>query len=94
MWHAELEFETDRDPGLGNHFKFEQLTFENRFQFTERGQYWVDFGFFAEYGHGMLQGMPDETTFGPIIRKEIGPTINTINLFLAKEIGTGRLGPD
>ena len=91
-WHTELEFETNRDPGPGNHLKFDQLTLENRFQFTEPGQYWADFGFFAEYGHGMLRGSPDETTFGPIVRKEIGPTINTIDLFLEKELGTGASG--
>ena len=25
-WHTELEFETNRDPGPGNHLKFDQLT--------------------------------------------------------------------
>ena len=68
-WHTELEFETDRPGGPGNHLKFDQLTSENRFQFTERGQYWLDPGFFWEYGQGMLQGMPDETTFGPTLRE-------------------------
>ena len=71
-WHTELELETGRDPGPGNHLKFDQITWENIFQFTERGQYWVDSGFFWEYGHGMLNGTPDETTFGPIFRKQIG----------------------
>jgi len=86
-WHTELELETGRDPGPGNHLKFDQITWENIFQFTERGQYWVDSGFFWEYGHGMLNGTPDETTFGPIFRKQIGPTINTVNLFFEKDIG-------
>src|SRR5580692_11812056 len=39
-WHTEVEFETDRPGGPGNRLKFDQLTWENRFQFTERGQYW------------------------------------------------------
>jgi hypothetical protein len=87
-WHTELEVETDRPAGLGNRLKFDQLTWENRFQFTEQGQYWLDPGFFWEYGHGMLQGMPDETKFGPILRKEIFGTANTVNLFLEKELGS------
>jgi len=91
-WHTELEFETDRPGGPGNHLKFDQLTWENRFQFTERGQYWLDPGFFWEYGHGMLQGMPDETKFGPILRKEIWGTANTVNLFLEKELGSSASG--
>jgi hypothetical protein len=86
-WHTELEFENDREPGPGNHLKFDQMTWENQFQFGERGENWLDSGFFWEYGHGMLAGTPDETTFGPTLRKEIGPTINTVNLFLEKDLG-------
>jgi hypothetical protein len=86
-WHTELEFETNRDPGPGNHLKFDQLTWENQFVFGERGEHWLDSGFFWEYGHGMLAGTPDETKFGPTLRKEIGPTINTVNLFLEKQLG-------
>jgi hypothetical protein len=91
-WHTELEVETDRPGGPGNHLKFDQLTWENRFQFTERGQYWLDPGFFIEYGHGMLMGMPDETKFGPILRKEFLGAANTVNLFFEKELGPGAAG--
>ena len=87
FWHAELEFETNRPGGPSNHLKFDQLTFENQFVFGERGQYWLDPGFFIEYGQIVSKGSPNETTFGPILRKEIGPTINTVNLFLEKDIG-------
>ena len=92
FWHTELEFETDRPGGPGNHLKFDQLTWENKFIFSERGQYWLDPGFFWEYGHGMLAGMPDETTFGPILRKEFFGTANTVNLFFEKELGKGAEG--
>ncbi len=88
FWHAELEFETDRPGGPGNHLKFDQLTFENQFVFGERGQYWLDPGFFIEYGHGMLAGTPDETTFGPTLRKEIWGTANTVNIFFEKDLGS------
>ncbi|HZK89076.1 MAG TPA: hypothetical protein VFC56_02920 [Stellaceae bacterium] len=88
FWHAELEFETNRPGGPSNHLKFDQLTFENQFVFGERGQYWLDPGFFIEYGHGMLAGTPDETTFGPTLRKEIWGTANTVNIFFEKELGS------
>ncbi len=95
FWKSGLEFETGRDPGPGNHFKFQQLTWENWLVFGERGQYWLDPALFIEYGHPTLAGVPDEIKFGPLLRKEIGPTINTVNLFLAKEVGqfagTGRM---
>ena len=87
FWHTELEFETDRPGGPGNRLKFDQLTWENQFVFGERGQYWLDPGFFWEYGHGMLNGTPDEMTFGPTLRKDIFHTSNTVNLFLEKDLG-------
>jgi hypothetical protein len=69
-WHTELEFETNREPGPGNHLRFDQLTSENQFVFGEPGQYWLDPGFFWEYGQAMVGGNPNETTFGPTLRKE------------------------
>lgn len=86
-WHTELEFETGREPGPGNHLKFDQLTSENQFVFTEPGEYWLDAGFFWEYGQGLLSGSPNETTFGPTLRKEIFHTNNTVNLFVEKDLG-------
>ncbi|HZT87237.1 MAG TPA: hypothetical protein VFA12_04655 [Stellaceae bacterium] len=87
FWRTGLEFETGRDPGLGNHFRFDQITWENWLVFGEPGQYFVDPALFVEYGRTMTHNTPDEITFGPILRKEIGPTINTVNLFLTKEVG-------
>jgi hypothetical protein len=87
-WRTGLEFETNREAGPGNHLKFDALTWENWLVFGERGQYWLDAALFAEYSHGMLQSSPDEVTFGPLLRKQIGPTINTVNLFLTREIGS------
>lgn len=87
FWHTELELETFRPAGPGNHLKFVQITNENQFQFTDRGEYWIDPGFFIEYGQVVSKNTPNETTFGPILRKEIGPTIDTVNLFIEKDIG-------
>src|SRR5215469_4278263 len=49
FWRTELELEQNRDAGPGQSFQFSQVTSENFFQFTERGQYWLDAGFFAEF---------------------------------------------
>ena len=87
FWKPELEFEFARTPGPGNKTVFSQITLENVFQFTERGQYWADAGFFAEFGKTMLGHTPNETTFGPIFRKEIAGTIDTLNLFIEKDLG-------
>ena len=87
FWLTELELEAARDAGPGQSLQIEQVTWENVFQFTPRGEYWIDSGFFAEFGKATLAGTPNETTFGPIFRKEIWHTINTVNLFLQKDAG-------
>lgn len=86
-WQSELELEFDRAPGPGQSTAFNQITWENLFQFTERGEYWLDAGFFAEYGQARQKANPNETTFGPVLRKDFGGTSNTINLFLEKDLG-------
>jgi hypothetical protein len=87
FWRTELELEQERDAGPEQPYQFSQVTSENIFQFTERGQYWLDAGFFAEFGKATIRGDPNEFTLGPIFRKEIFGTINTVNLFLQKEVG-------
>jgi hypothetical protein len=87
FWRTEIELEQERSAGPDQSVNFSQVTSENIFQFTERGEYWADAGFFAEFGKTTLADSPDETTFGPIFRKEIFGTINTVNLFIEKDIG-------
>jgi hypothetical protein len=87
FWRTELELEQERSAGPGQSVNFSQVTWENILQFTERGQYWADAGFFAEFGKTTLADTPNETTFGPIFRKEIFGTINTVNLFMERDIG-------
>jgi hypothetical protein len=87
-WQSELEFEFNRDPGPNMATQFNQITSENLFQFTERGEYWLDAGFFAEYGQAMLGRTPNETTFGPVLRKDFWGLSNTINLFIEKDLAS------
>ncbi len=42
FWQTELELEQDREAGPGQSIHFSQVTSENIFQFTERGEYWID----------------------------------------------------
>ena len=86
-WQTELELEFARDPGAGQRTYVSQLTSENLFQFTERGEYWLDVGFFAEYGQSLRNGTPSEFTFGPVLRKDFWGLSNAVNLFVQKDIG-------
>ncbi len=91
-WVTELEFEFERDPGSGQVLRFDQLTSENLFQFSERGENWIDTGFFAEFGYGTLHGTGNETTLGPVLRKDFWGLSNTVNLFIEKDIGVHAAG--
>ena len=86
-WQTELELEFNRDPGAGHGTFFDQITSENLFQITQRGEYWLDLGFFAEYGQVLTKGDPNETTFGPVLRKDFWGLSNSINLFVEKDLG-------
>jgi acetyltransferase-like isoleucine patch superfamily enzyme len=86
-WQSELELEFERAPGTGQPTNFTQVTSENFFQFTERGEYWLDAGFFAEYGQATVGGRPNETTFGPVLRKDFWGTSTSLNIFVEKNLG-------
>ena len=89
-WKSEIEFGFDRQPGFGQPTLLTQLVTENTFQLTEHGEFFADFGFYFEYGQSLGRGSaagPNQITFGPVIAKDIGRTIETLNLFLTRELG-------
>ncbi len=89
-WKAEVELGFDRDPGFNLPTRMTGLVLENTFAFSEPGEYWLDPGFYIEYGQSLTRGSnagPNALTFGPIASKQIGPTTHTINLFFTRELG-------
>jgi hypothetical protein len=86
-WQSELEIEFNRAPGPAQGTNFNQFTWENLFEFTERGESFVDLGWFAEYGQGRRPGNPNEVTTGPVLRKDIGGTSNSLNVFVSRDWG-------
>lgn len=89
-YHPELELDIGRDAGPDGHTKIQGLTWENTFALTEPGEYWADLGFYWEYSLSTQRGSPDDTLFGALIQKDVGPTTHTLNLFLDKGIGAGQ----
>jgi hypothetical protein len=90
-WELELELEWDTNPN--RNLAYSATTFENTFQLTERGKYWADLGFFAEYSHAAATGAPNTLTFGPLVQKETNDVfgvdfVHTLNLLFSKEVGT------
>lgn len=85
-WKTELVFEYAA--GDGTPGKLEAWEWENIIVLTEQGEHWVDVGIFAEYENVLAAG-PDEIKIGPILQKEIGPTIANLNLLFERQIGSG-----
>jgi hypothetical protein len=89
-WHSELELGFDRAPGGGQPTLLTQAVWENMIQLTEPGEKFADFGFYYEYGQSTTRGpaaAANEITFGPVIAKDIGRTVHTLNLFLTRQLG-------
>ncbi len=88
----EIELEGEMSSGGGQHLIWDATTLENTFQITERGKYFVDVGFFAEYSQATGPS-PNSVTFGPILYKELTifgvDTGHTLNVFFSRETGGG-----
>ena len=89
-WHSEIELGFDRAPGGGQPTLLTQAVWENMVQLTEPGERFADVGFYFEYGQSTTRGpaaAANEITFGPVIAKDIGRTVHTINLFFTRQLG-------
>jgi hypothetical protein len=89
-WHSEIELGFARAPGDGQPTLLTQVVSENMFQLTEPGEYFLDTGFYFEYGQSTTIGRnaaANEITFGPVVAKDVGRTTHTLNLFLTRQLG-------
>ena len=94
FWRTELELEQERNRRSRTIVGFQVRSLPKiSFSSPSRGQYfpWM-LAFFAEFGKVHLQSNPNEFALGPIFRKEMFGTINTVNLFMEKEVGSGSAG--
>jgi hypothetical protein len=86
-WATKFEAEWEREEGPGHNLGTQAVAWENIFALTPQGKYLADVGFFVEMEHGIRRGANEEISFGPIVAKEIGPTLTAVNVFFTKEIG-------
>ena len=85
-WRTEAVLEYAAEGGEAG--RLEALEWENVFVLTEPGKYWMDLGLLAEYEHTFANG-PDEVKIGPLLQKEIGPTVANLNFRFMREVGSG-----
>ncbi len=87
-WKPELYVARyEKNPGAGGGLV--GYEFENTFQLTQPGQYWVDLGLLASLEIPNTKGENDKLEFGPLFEKTSGRFDHRLNLIWEKEIGAG-----
>lgn len=87
-WKTEMYVgQFNRDPGGSTHPS--GYEFENTFQLTTPGEYWVDAGFIASYAYNKQPGLANSFEFGPLLEKLSGHVDQRLNLLWKRPIGSG-----
>jgi high-affinity iron transporter len=84
-WFTEAVLELEKLPNES--FELEELEWENIFQLSEPGQYFLDYGFFAELKIPLESGHPWALEVGPMFQKEVGRLVNNLNVLVEREFG-------
>ena len=86
-WFTELYAEWKRNPG--DETSFDAFEWENRFQLTNPGEYWADFGLLVEFERTDKSHDPDEVKLALLFAKEFGRINATVNLLFERQVGGG-----
>lgn len=89
-WFSSVWVEYEQDPG--GSYGHSATGWENIFQLTEPGKYWVDSGLYLEYETPAVSGLPDELEAKLLLEKPVGRLVHTANLVFHGETGTGASG--
>lgn len=85
-WATELNATAEQE--YGETLKLEEFEWENRFQLTPQGKYWVDVGLLNENEIPRFSEDPYEIKLGPTLEKDIGRFTTLLNLLAAHQYGT------
>ena len=85
-WFTEVYIEANKAAGDST-YAVGAYEWENLFQLTEPGKYWADFGFAIEYAHAHKSTDPNEWELMPIVQKQLGQQLITLNVPFIYETG-------
>jgi high-affinity iron transporter len=88
-WFTEAVVEMEKNPDDG--FEAEEFEWENIFQLSEPGEFFVDYGLFAEVKMPFESGLPYAVEVGPMFQKEFGRLVNNLNVLAEREFGDNAL---
>jgi len=84
-WSTSFFTEHEREPG--ETYRRSATAWENIFQLTERGKYWLDAGLYVEYASAADKNAADTLELKLLLEKNIGKFSNTVNLIFEREVG-------
>lgn len=82
-WHTALFVEQEREPG--GSLETSELAWENIFQLTEPGEYWLDVGAYVEYAKGLFHEGDQALEWKILLEKTIGNWTFTANPVFEQE---------
>ncbi len=83
-WKTAIFAELEQERGEG--LRYAATAWENIVRLTEPGEAWADTGLYFEYERGHVES-PDKLEGKLLLEKEFGPTVETVNLIVEREIG-------
>ncbi len=86
-WKSELYGKFEREPQ--NRITFDAWEWENIFQLTERGEYWLDVGASLAYEYTPQRNHADTIEARLLLAKDIGKTSHTFNAIVEKDVSSG-----
>lgn len=86
-WKTELYATFEKEPG--EDAKFAEWEWENIFQLTERGQYWLDVGASLAYEWTPQSNHADTIEARLLLAKDVGKTSHILNIIAEKDVGSG-----
>jgi high-affinity iron transporter len=86
-WFTAYVGEIDED--ANGDLEYEATAWENIFQLTEQGEYWLDLGLYLEYEFAHEAGNNDKAEGKILLEKNVGKYVNTANLIFVRELGSG-----
>jgi hypothetical protein len=89
-WFSSIVVEGEQVPG--GTYGHSATAWENIFQLTEPGKYWLDAGLYLEYEEPAQPGNPQEVEAKALLEKTVGRMVHTANIIFNKQLGTGASG--
>lgn len=89
FWYTELGIEAEKDGISGSDPEFSYLEWENKFQLTEHGEYFIDAGVKTEIKYN-LSGDADKAKIKGLFAKDVGKFSHTTNLGIERQFGEDR----